>query len=103
MAVNNIPLSFKLGGREWKVTFHETIDKGNSCAKWLDNKSEIQLARHVDEDDLIEPMDDYQIEHSFYHELAHVFQYYMEGKTTEQFAQTFATFMMEYNNTKINR
>ena len=28
MAINNIPLSFHLGGRDWKVTFHESLEKG---------------------------------------------------------------------------
>lgn len=103
MALNNIPLSFHLGGRDWKVTFHETIDKGESCAKWLDTKAEIQLARNILEDDVMEPCSDYVIEHSFWHELGHVLQYYSNGKTDEKSAQTFATFMMEFNKTKINR
>ena len=37
------------------------------------------------------------------HELGHVMQYYSEGKTEEKFAQTFATFMMEFNKSKVNR
>ena len=103
MAVQDIPLSFHIGGRDWKVTFHETIDKGESCAKWLDTKAEIQIARNISDDDAIEPCDDYIMEHSFWHELGHVMQYYSEGKTEEKFAQTFATFMMEFNKSKVNR
>ena len=103
MAMQDIPLSFHLGGRDWKVTFHETIDKGESCAKWLDTKAEIQIARNISDDDAIEPCDDYIMEHSFWHELVHVYQYYSTGNTDDKFAQTFATFMMEFNKTKQNR
>ena len=103
MAIQDIPLSFHIGGRDWKVTFRETIDKGESCAKWLDTKAEIQIARNISDDDAIEPCDDYIMEHSFWHELGHVMQYYSEGKTEEKFAQTFATFMMEFNKSKIKR
>ena len=103
MDIQDIPLSFHLGGRDWKVTFHETIDKGESCAKWLDTKAEIQIARNISDDDAIEPCDDYMMEHSFWHELGHVYQYYSTGNTDDKFAQTFATFMMEFNKTKQNR
>ena len=43
------------------------------------------------------------MEHSFWHELGHVFQYYSTGGTDDKYAQTFASFMMEFNKTKINR
>ena len=103
MALNNIPLSFSIGGRDWKVTILETIDRGESYAKWFDTKAEIQIARNILEDGVLEPCSDYLIEHSFWHELGHVLQYYSNGKTDEKSAQTFASFMMEFNKTKINR
>ena len=103
MAIQDIPLSFHLGGRDWKVTFHESLEKGEVFAKWLDTKAEIQIARNVNDDDSLEPCDDYSMEHSFWHELGHVFQYYSSGKTDDRFAQTFATYMMEFNKTKVKR
>ena len=103
MAIQDIPLSFHLGGRDWKVTFHESLEKGEVFAKWLDTKAEIQIARNVNDDDSLEPCDDYSMEHSFWHELGHVFQYYSTGKTDDRFAQTFATYMMEFNKTKVKR
>ena len=103
MAMQDIPLSFHLGGRDWKVTFHESLEKGEVFAKWLDTKAEIQIARNVNDDDSLEPCDDYSLEHSFWHELGHVFQYYSTGKTDDRFAQTFATYMMEFNKTKVKR
>lgn len=103
MAMQDIPLSFHLGGRDWKVTFHESLEKGEVFAKWLDTKAEIQIARNVNDDDSLEPCDDYSMEHSFWHELGHVFQYYSSGKTDDRFAQTFATFMMEFNKSKVKR
>jgi hypothetical protein len=103
MAIQNIPLSFRLGGRDWKVTFVDSIEKGEIFAKWFDTKAEIQIAKNVLDDDCLEPCDDYQLEHSFWHELGHVYQYYSTGNTDDKFAQTFATFMMEFNKTKQNR
>ena len=103
MAINNIPLSFHLGGRDWKVTFHESLENGEICAKWLDTKAEIQIARNINDNDVILPCDEYQMEHSFWHELGHIFQYYSTGSTDDKYAQTFASFMMEFNKTKINR
>lgn len=103
MAIHNIPLSFKLGGRDWKIVYNETIDDGESYAKWLDTPSEILLARNIKEDGKLLNCSDYQIEHSFWHEIGHIFQYYSEGQTDEKFAQTFATFMMEFHNTKTDR
>lgn len=103
MAIQDIPLSFHLGGRDWKVTFHESLEKGEVFAKWLDTKAEIQIARNVNDDDSLEPCDDYSMEHSFWHELGHVFQYYSTGKTDDRFAQTFATYMMEFIKTKVKR
>lgn len=103
MAMQDIPLSFHLGGRDWKITFHESLEKGEVFAKWLDTKAEIQIARNVNDDDSLEPCDDYSMEHSFWHELGHVFQYYSTGKTDDRFAQTFATYMMEFNKTKVKR
>ena len=103
MAIQDIPLSFHLGGRDWKVTFHESLEKGEVFAKWLDTKAEIQITRNVNDDDSLEPCDDYSMEHSFWHELGHVFQYYSTGKTDDRFAQTFATYMMEFNKTKVKR
>lgn len=103
MSIQSIPLSFKLGGRDWKVIFTENIDKGESSAKWSDTKGEIYIARNILDDYTLEPCDDYVMEHSFWHELGHVFQYYMKGETDDAFAQSFATFMMEFNKTKMNR
>ena len=95
-----IPKSFYLGGRRWNVVYLDQIDKGDSYAKWLDNKAEIQIAKNIQDDNVLDPCDDYQLEHSFWHELGHIFQYYSTGHTDDSFAQTFATFMMEFNKSK---
>ena len=51
MAIQNIPLSFRLGGRDWKVTFVDSIEKGEVFAKWFDTKAEIQIAKNILDDD----------------------------------------------------
>lgn len=96
-----IPTSFKIGGRTWKVLFKDTIDEGLSFAKWFDYSAEIHIARNVVCDEVMKPCDEYTIEHSFWHELGHVMQYYSTCATDETSVQTFASFMMEFNNSKI--
>ena len=54
MAIQNIPLSFRLGGRDWKVTFVDSIEKGEVFAKWFDTKAEIQIDKNVLDDDCLE-------------------------------------------------
>ena len=44
----------------------------------------------------MKPCDEYTIEHSFWHELGHVMQYYSTCATDETSVQTFASFMMEH-------
>ena len=97
-----IPKSFTLGGRKWSVVYEDTIEKGRVFGQWNDEKAEVKLAKRVissDEDELID-CSEYHLEISFWHEYGHIFQYYTTGHTDDTFAQTFATFMTEFNLTK---
>jgi hypothetical protein len=40
------------------------------------------------------------MENTFWHEYGHVLQYYGLGENNEAFAQAFATFIMEFNQSK---
>ena len=99
--MKNIPKSFRIGGRTWNVIFKDTVDDGCSYAKMYDVPGEIHIARNVLSEDVIKPCDEYTNEHSFWHELGHVMQYYATGATDEPTAQSFASFMMEFNKSKI--
>lgn len=100
MAKNNIPTSFTLGGRVWKVIYKDSIDDGNALGKWFDNKAEIHIAKNMREDKVLVPCCDYVMENTFWHEYGHVLQYYGLGENNEAFAQAFATFIMEFNQSK---
>ena len=103
MAIHNIPTTFRLGGRGWIIVFKDSIENGEIFARWLDNKAEIQIAYKAKDDGELVDCDEYQLEHSFWHELGHIIQYYSTGTTDDTFAQTFATFIMEYNQFKVLR
>ena len=98
-----IPKSFNLGGRKWTVVYEDTIEKGRVFGQWNDEKAEVRLAKRVvssyNEDELTE-CSEYQLLNSFWHEYGHILQYYSTGHTDDVFAQTFATFMTEFNLTK---
>ena len=98
-----IPKSFNLGGRKWTVVYEDTIEKGRVFGQWSDEKAEVSLAKRVissdNEDELVE-CSKYHLLCSFWHEYGHILQYYSTGRTDDVFAQTFATFMTEFNLTK---
>jgi hypothetical protein len=52
------------------------------------------------EDKVLVPCCDYVLENTFWHEYGHVLQYYGLGENNEAFAQAFATFIMEFNQSK---
>ena len=100
MAKNNIPTSFTIGGRLWKVVYKDNINEGRILGKWLDNRAEIHIAKNIKEDGEWVECCDYVLENTFWHEFGHVLQYYGIGENNEAFAQAFATFIMEFNKTK---
>lgn len=98
-----MPKSFNLGGRKWTVVYEDTIEKGRVFGQWNDEKAEVRLAKRVvssyNDDELVE-CSKYHLLCSFWHEYGHILQYYSTGRTDGVFAQTFATFMTEFNLTK---
>jgi hypothetical protein len=61
--VISIPVSFKLGGRDWTVEYHELIDNDPSiCGDTDGNDCVIRLKAG---------MKPATIQHTFYHELVH--------------------------------
>lgn len=96
-----IPNKFKIAGFEINVKFVEITDD-NSYGYWSDPENTIYLAKNIS----ISPgtlvvLTDRQIQNTFLHELAHVFQFYSGKDYDEVDANIFANFMLEFLETKI--
>lgn len=91
-----IPEKFTINSQEITV---EVVDQlpdqkfGEYCC--ITNK--IKLARYVKNDDgPVLPLKEEQIEHTFWHELLHVFQWNAKGDFSEEESSTYAGYLLEF-------
>lgn len=92
-----IPSSFRIAGFKIKV---EIVDftESNSYGCFCDSTNTIEIARKLlNGTTIIELTEDQQLS-TFYHELIHVFQFYVGEEYDERRAQSYSNFLLEFNN-----
>ena len=98
MINDNIPSEFELAGIKFKVIEKENIkdDDTELYGEFDTNQNIIILAKTIYGEE-ITPQTKIN---TFYHELAHVLQYYYDNGLDESFAQSVGNLLMQYNQTK---
>lgn len=95
-----IPNKFKIANQEITVVIEDYLPD-NNYGYFCDATNTIKLARTINtEHDGDVTLSDEQIRNSFYHELIHVFQFYLNNEYDETEAQVFANFLCEFTETK---
>ena len=98
MINDNIPSEFELAGIKFKVIEKESItdDDTELYGEFDTNQNTIILAKTIYGEEVT-----FQTKiNTFYHELAHVLQYYYNNELDESFAQSVGNLLMQYNQTK---
>lgn len=98
MINDNIPSEFELAGIKFKVIEKESIkdDDTELYGEFDTNKNTISLAKTIYNEE-VTPQTKIN---TFYHELAHVLQYYYNNNLDESFAQSVGNLLMQYSQTK---
>ena len=98
MINDNIPSEFELAGIKFKVIEKESIidDDTELYGEFDTNQNTIILAKTIYGEEITSQT---KI-NTFYHELAHVLQYYYNNGLDESFAQSVGNLLMQYNQTK---
>lgn len=98
MINDNIPSEFELAGIKFKVIEKESIidDDTELYGEFDTNQNTIILAKTIYGEEVTSQT---KI-NTFYHELAHVLQYYYDNGLDESFAQSVGNLLMQYNQTK---
>lgn len=98
MINDNIPSEFELAGIKFKVIEKESIKDDNTelYGEFDNNQNTIILAKTVYGEE-VTPQTKIN---TFYHELAHILQYYYNNELDESFAQSVGNLLMQYNQTK---
>lgn len=98
MINDKIPSEFELAGIKFKVIEKESIkdDDTELYGEFDTNKNTITLAKTIYNDE-VTPQTKLN---TFYHELAHILQYYYNNELDESFAQSVGNLLMQYNQTK---
>ncbi len=95
-----LPSSFTLGGHPFKVyQYKELSDDEGSLYGQFDYEN-LAINIRINKESSDELLAKEIILNSFYHELAHSFNYLWNTEVDESLASTFAMLMCEFNNTK---
>ncbi len=90
-----IPKQFVIHGHTINIRTVEVDDEDRYG--YYDNvKEEIIIARKIKSDGVLVELSDTQIEHTFWHEIFHAFQWHISGETDETEAQSYAGLMIEF-------
>lgn len=89
-----IPKQFILHGHTISVREVEKL-KSNAFGEYDNTRELITIAHKVESDDELVTLTNEQVEHTFWHEVIHVFQWHSKGKYDEAEAQVYAGLMME--------
>lgn len=89
-----IPKQFILHGHTISVREVEKL-KSNAFGEYDNTKELITIAHKVESDDELVTLTNEQVEHTFWHEVIHVFQWHSKGKYDEAEAQVYAGLMIE--------
>ena len=95
-----IPNKFKIANQEITVVIEDYLPD-NNYGYFCVATSTIKLARaiHTEYNGNV-MLSDEQIRNTFYHELVHCFQFYLNNEYDETEAQVFANFLCEFTETK---
>lgn len=100
MINDNIPSEFELAGIKFKVIeVSKILDDDNVTELYGEfdtNQNTISLATTIYGKDVTSQTK----LNTFYHEFAHVLQYYYNTELDESFAQSIGNLLMQYNQTK---
>ena len=94
-----IPSEFTLAGMNFKVEEVDSLeneDKVPIYGQFDTNKCIIYLAKNIEEESVTMQ----NKINTFYHELAHILQYFYDTNLDESFAQSVGNLLMQYNQTK---
>lgn len=89
-----IPKQFTLHGHTINVREVEKMES-NSYGEYNDVREKITIAHKVRDDEGLVELTQEQIEHSFWHEVFHAFQWHSKGEYDEAEAQSYAGLMVE--------
>lgn len=89
-----IPKQFILHGHTISVREVEKL-KSNAFGEYDDARELITIAHKVESGDELVTLTSEQIEHTFWHEVIHAFQWHTQGKYDEAEAQAYAGLMIE--------
>ena len=92
----NIPSEFKIASFTYTVKFVDNIENGECFGQSLMVSYKILIANRIKENDNWIKISDLDKLNTFWHELFHIFHYYMDTNVPEHEAQTYANFMVEY-------
>jgi hypothetical protein len=97
-----IPSKFIIHGHTITVNIVEFCDDPGEFGCYNSVLEEITIATKVLEGTKAIELKQYQIEHTFVHELLHCFQFHIRGSYDESEAQSYAGLFLEFLNTKEN-
>lgn len=89
-----IPKQFTIHGHTITVKEVEKLDD-NTFGRYSSVREQIAIAHKVESDGELIALTREQIEHSFWHEVGHAFQWHTRGKYSESEAQCYAGLMIE--------
>lgn len=89
-----IPKQFILHGHTINVREVEKL-KSNAFGEYDDAREQITIAHKVETDDELITLTSTQLEHTFWHEVIHAFQWHTKGQYDEAEAQSYAGLMLE--------
>lgn len=91
--------TFKIAGIKFKIEVVDLLGDGDLYGQFSELDSTISIAKRIKYDGVIRDIPENIMLNTFYHELFHCFNYYYNNEMSEELAQTFANFMVEYLNT----
>jgi hypothetical protein len=89
-----IPKSFIIHGHTVNVKLVEFCESG--FGNYNDATEEITIATKIMDDNKVYELTQVQIEHSFFHELIHCFQFHTKGEFNEAECQSYAGLLIEF-------
>ncbi len=94
-----IPQKFKIANNWITVEFVDDLD--GKYGTYNDVTAIIQLAKSIKVDNEVIKLSEEQITNTFWHEYCHAMQFYFDNSTSEAQAQSYANFICEFFDTKV--
>ena len=96
-----IPSKFKIANN-WITV--EIVDKteNNNYVYFNDVTSTIKIAKSIEVNNETVNLTEYQMTNTFWHEYCHAMQFYFDNSTLEAQAQSYANFLSEFFDTRVD-